>query len=748
MISRARGGFVRFAALAALSWTFPAAAANLAPIANAGPDKSGAAGSTITFDGRSSRDPDGTVAAYWWQFGDGSGVTVATPTVGHVYASAGTYSATLWVRDNAGAWSAAADTARAAITAGTVPTTITTTTTTRPVTTTTVSTNKIPTADAGPNQATQTLITLTFNGSGSRDPDGSIATAIWDFGDGTPWVSGLTATHAYAHAGTYTAALAVVDNKGAYARDTATITVANRSPVANAGADVSGNTGTAISLNGGGSSDPDGSIMSYAWTFGDGASGSGASVAHSYATAGTYTATLRVTDNSGASASDTAVATIVVTGNPGTGTWAKKIGASDADGGFTVATDAAGNVFVGGTFHGRPDLGGATLSSAGNTDGFVVKYSPAGAVLWAKNLGGGADDSVVGLGVDRRNGDVVVVGRFAGTVNFGGGALVANGTTDMVVAKFAGATGAHVWSRRFGGSYDDEASAVAVDGGGNVYFTGYFRGTVDFGGGPVSVPYTSDLDTFLVKLTSAGQYVWGKTFTNSGNERGYGVAVDAAGSAVITGSFSNSMTFGGAQLTALMAMTDAFVARFTSTGAHQWSRAFGADDGNEGGNGVALDPSGNVIITGDVVKACDFGGGLLSALGSTDVFVAKYSASSGAHMWSRRLGGLGNDYGYGVAVDSASNVYVSGAIGGLGSFGGLNLPVVGSSDAFVAKYGPTGALVWVRGLGGTNADTGRGVALSGSNPVTIGYFYGTGNFGGTTLSSSGQADGFVARLAP
>src|SRR5262249_49879150 len=152
-------------------------------------------------------------------------------------------------------------------------------------------------------------------------------------------------------------------------------------------------------------------------------------------------------------------------------------------------------------------------------------------------------------------------------------------------------------------------------------------------------------------------------------ERGYGIAVDAAGSAVITGSFSNSMTFGGAQLTAMDAMTDAFVARFTSTGAHQWSRSFGAADGNEDGQAVALDPSGNVVVTGDVVKPCDFGGGLLSALGSSDAFVAKYSASSGAHMWSRRLGGLGNDYGYGVATDSASNVYVSGAIGALGSLG-------------------------------------------------------------------------------
>jgi len=91
---------------------------------------------------------------------------------------------------------------------------------------------------------------------------------------------------------------------------------------------------------------------------------------------------------------------------------------------------------------------------------------------------------------------------------------------------------------------------------------------------------------------------------------------------------------------------------------------------------------------------------------------------------------------------------VSGAIGGLASFGGLNLTPIGGSDAFVAKYGPTGTLLSARGLGGIDADTGRGIALSGSNPVTVGYFYGSGGFSGTTLTSSGMADGFVARMAP
>jgi hypothetical protein len=281
-----------------------------------------------------------------------------------------------------------------------------------------------------------------------------------------------------------------------------------------------------------------------------------------------------------------------------------------------------------------------------------------------------------------------------------------------------------------------------------VYFTGYFRGTVSFGGPSLSVPYTSDLDVFVAKLTPAGAYVWAKNFTNDGNERGYGIAADSTGNVVVTGSFSNTINFGGGNLTSLNAMTDIFVARFTTTGVHSWSKRFGAPDGNENGYSAAMDTSGNVVVAGWALKPVDFGGGLLSALGSADGFVAKYTASSGSHMWSRRVGGSGNDYAYGVAVDGANNVLVAGAIGGQANFGGISLSLLGSSDAFVAKYGSTGNLLWARGLGGIDAEVGRGVGVAGGNPVTSGYFAGSGVFGGTTLTSSGMSDGFVTRLAP
>ena len=108
-----------------------------------------------------------------------------------------------------------------------------------------------------------------------------------------------------------------------------------------------------------------------------------------------------------------------------------------------------------------------------------------------------------------------------------------------------------MWSKRFGGTSDDAASALAVDARGNVYFTGYFRATIDFGGGPLTVPFTTDLDVYITKLDAAGNYVWAKNFTNDGNERGYGIAVDGSGNVAITGYFSNTVNFGGTSLTSV-----------------------------------------------------------------------------------------------------------------------------------------------------------------------------------------------------
>lgn len=567
----------------------------------------------------------------------------------------------------------------------------------------------------------------------------------WSFGDGSTG-SGVAPSHSYGNNGTFTVTLTVTDNKGATGTDTAIMTIANRAPVANAGSNQSGAPGTSLTFNGTGSSDPDGTITNYTWTFGDGTTGSGATVTHAYATAGTYTVTLTVRDDDGAQTSDTATATVAATGSE---TWADSVGSTGADGGYAVAVDDAGNVIFGGTFRGSVDLGGGvSLVSSGGADWFIVKYTPTGTPVWAKAIGGLGDEYLESLAVNTA-GDVVATGRFSGSASFGGLPLVALGTTDIAVAKYRASDGAHQWSKRFGGAYDDNGNAIAVDGTGAVYLTGYFRGTVDFGGGILRVPFDTDLDVFVTKLDANGNHVWSKNFSNDGNDRGYGIAVDDQGTLMVVGSFSNSINFGGGSLVSQNAMTDAFVAKFSSaTGAHQWSRQMGATDGNETAYGVTIDASGNAVVCGAAVKSVDFGGGSLGALGGSDGFVVTYRGTTGAHLWSRRIGGTNNDYAYAVAA-TAGGVVVGGAFEGTASFGGAPVPTSGASDAYAAKYDSGGALVWARSVGGIDADVGQDLAMAPSgHPVLVGYFYGTSTFAGTSLTSAGMADAFIVKMAP
>ncbi|MGH7893602.1 MAG: SBBP repeat-containing protein [Candidatus Binatia bacterium] len=465
-------------------------------------------------------------------------------------------------------------------------------------------------------------------------------------------------------------------------------------------------------------------------------------------TTSTSTSTTTTTTRPTTTSTSTSTTSTTTTLPSGSATWARDIGTTNSDSGYDVAVDGGGNVFVAGAFRGSVNFGGTTRTSAGGADWFLAKYSPTNVLAWVRAMGGTGDDSPASVVVDG-NGDVVVAGHFAGTASFGGAALVASGTSDIALAKYNGADGTHQWSKRFGGAYDDGAAGVAVDGGGNIVLTGFFQGTVDFGTGVLRVPFDTDLDVFLTKFTSAGTVVWATNFPNTGNDRGYGIAVDSAGSIAITGYFSNTIDFGGAQFSSANGLIDVFVAKFTASGAHLWSRQIGAPDGNEGGNAITMDGGGNVLVTGYAIEAVNFGGGLLDALGGADVFVAKYTAASGAHLWSRRLGGSGNDYCYGVAVDATGNVAVAGSFERTGAFGDTSLTAAGAGDAFVAKYTATGAPVWARQLGGTSSDIGQGVAFAPSgHPFTTGYFYGTGSFGGTTLTSAGVADAFLVRLAP
>jgi PKD repeat protein len=222
-------------------------------------------GLTCGFTSTSS-DPDGTVTAYNWNFGDGATSTVQNPS--HTYAAAGTYTVSLTVTDNSGS----------------------TGSTSQAVT--------VSVADQPPVASfTQSCSALTCSfTSTSSDPDGTVTGYSWNFGDGaTSTVQ--NPSHIYTAAGTYTVSLTVTDNSGSTGSVSHSVTVstADLPPVASFNQSCSGLSCSFTST----SSDPDGTVTAYSWVFGDGATSTAQNPAHTYGAGGTYTVTLTVTDNSG-----------------------------------------------------------------------------------------------------------------------------------------------------------------------------------------------------------------------------------------------------------------------------------------------------------------------------------------------------------------------------------------------------------------------------------------------------------------
>jgi hypothetical protein len=265
------------------------------------------------------------------------------------------------------------------------------------------------------------------------------------------------------------------------------------------------------------------------------------------------------------------------------------------------------------------------------------------------------------------------------TVNFGGGGLLSAGATDVFLVKLT-STGGHVWSKKFGDGLDDTGVAVATDASDNVIVTGYFNGTITFGVSPLTSAGSTDV--FLAKFTSAGTHAWSRRFGNINPDRGGSLAVAPNGDVVVGGEFQGSVTFGGGALTSVGGM-DGFVARYNSSGTYLWSRAFGAA-GDDAVSGLATDANGATIVTGSVSGDADLGGGSLRNAGSFDVVLATFAAD-GAYLWSELLGGTQSEKGYGVAIDSSGRLVLTGFFTGTATFGGKPLSSAGDTDIFIAR---------------------------------------------------------------
>ncbi len=290
----------------------------------------------------------------------------------------------------------------------------------------------------------------------------------------------------------------------------------------------------------------------------------------------------------------------------GARTW----GGSSFDQGYGVAADGSGNVYVTGNFGGTVDFdpgGGDQHTSNGFYDAFLSMFDSSGNFEWARTWGGTDYEHGYRVAADG-SGNVYVTGYFSGTVDFdpgGGDPHTSNGDEDVFLSKYD-SLGNFEWAQTWGGSGPDQGYGVTVDGSGNVYITGYFRGTVDFN--PESGdPHTSngDEDVFLSKFDSSGNFKWARTWGGSNWDMGEGVAADGSGNVYVTGNFKDTVDFDPGNGEYLLTGGGTFLSRFDSSGNFKWARTWGVPYWDKG-CGVAADGSGNVYVMGNFKFTVDF----------------------------------------------------------------------------------------------------------------------------------------------
>ncbi len=360
--------------------------------------------------------------------------------------------------------------------------------------------------------------------------------------------------------------------------------------------------------------------------------------------------------------------------------WVTYLGGTGFDAAYGIAVDSAGNALVAGSTTSVDFAGAINAPQGGTADAFVAKVNAAGNLQWVTYLGGTDFDAAYAIAVDGAD-NALVVGStmsidFAGAINAPQG-----GTHDAFVGKLS-STGTLQWATYLGGTAEDQGLDLAVDAAGSALVAGS-TASVDFAGA-INAPQGGTADAFVAKVNAAGDLQWAAYLGGTAFDAAHGIAVDSAGNARVTGT-TFSLDFAGAVNVSKSSegFSDAFVAKVNSAGGLEWTKYLGGTD-SDAGWGIALDAAGNAWITGST-QSVDFDGATnLPHGGATDAFVVKVSAT-GTLMGAAYLGGTGRDVGSGISVDAAGNAWVTGETDSTDFSGATNVYLGGEANAFVAK---------------------------------------------------------------
>ena len=389
---------------------------------------------------------------------------------------------------------------------------------------------------------------------------------------------------------------------------------------------------------------------------------------------------------------------------------------------------------------------------------------------WAKSFGSTGQD--IGVKIFRNAcGDIFNVGNFSETTDLDPGAGITNATSnggeDIYISKFDG-LGNFIWTKTFGGTMDEDAGTIITDASGDMYMTGNFHGLVDFdpGAGTAFLNSGTEAGAFLLKIDSAGNFLWVKLLADKGSVYSrHNIKLAASGNIYITGSFHGTVDFdpGAGTFNLTSAVTnwdDIFISKYNSNGDFIWAKQF-TGTFLKGAAGLEVDDQENIFVCGDFIGTVDFDPGpgvynLSTGIPATKLFITKLTAD-GNFIWAKEIGGNNSVIPRGIVMDADFNVYLTGDFYGhidfdpgaasffLDAYGGY-------SACFVVKLTMNGDMVWARRYGGqsplNSAATGIDIIFDAAKNIYVsGVFSGTVDFGDFVTLVSAGADLFVLRLA-
>ncbi len=450
--------------------------------------------------------------------------------------------------------------------------------------------------------------------------------------------------------------------------------------------------------------------------------------------------------------------------------WANSYGNTGDERGRAITYTPSGEIITTGDFKGTVDFDPSgivlNINSNGDSDTYIQKLSASGNLIWVKTFGGTGEDLGRGITLDK-SGNIIVIGRFQGTVDFDPGISVFNisatATKDIFILKLD-AAGNFLWAKTIVGSPAsawNDGRGVVVDNQDNIIITGNFQGTVDLDPGTGNQFVTSNgyADIYCMKLDPSGNMLWAHNFGSNDFDHARDVDIDDADNIYITGRYSSTIDFDPGPGVANRTSNgdfDIFVLKLNKDGIYQWVGSVG-HTGGDFGEAIHWNGGNRIFVTGRFQGTVDFdpslGTYLLNAAGGDDIYVMELDVQ-GAFINCFAIGGSGDEWAHTITTNSAGEVLIAGYYEDVCDFdpspAAYSLTSQGDFDIFIANYTPSGTLNWAETFGGLGLDIVKSMKINSSNEIIVtGGYTDIVDFDPTSgiynLTSSNGEDSFVAK---